>query len=152
MKAIAEAPGLTCTDLVLDHVIYIKVLEVLKNPNNVDLKEFINPRMGGFHACGIFLAVIGKRFGSADLHDLIVEAGLLGPESVNQILNGKEYNYGIRICKIIFEALQRTKLDVFEEWLQKEKKSNILTNLLESEVFAELIKKRKSTVFNIQQS
>ena len=96
-----------------------------------------------------FLAVIGKRFGSADLHDLIFEAGLLGPESVNQILNGKECNYGIRICKIIFEALQRAKLDVFEEWLQKEKKSNILTNLLESEVFAELIKKRESTAFNI---
>ena len=51
VKAIAEAPGLTCTDLVLDHVIYAKVLEVLKNPNNVDLKEFINPRMSGFHAC-----------------------------------------------------------------------------------------------------
>ena len=60
-----------------------------------------------------FLAVIGKRFGSAGLHDLIVEAHLSGPESVNQILNGKEYNYGI-------EALQRAKLDVFEEWLQKD--------------------------------
>ena len=82
--------------------------------------------MGGFYACVIFLAVIGKRFVFGGLHDLIVEARLSGPESVNQILNGKEYNYGIRICKVMFEALQRAKLDVFEEWLQKEKKSNIL--------------------------
>ena len=72
-----------------------------------------------------------------------------GPESVNQILNGKEYNYGIRIRKVIFEALKRAKLDVFEEWVQKEKKSNILTNFLECEAFTELIKKRESTMFNI---
>ena len=127
MKARAEALGLTCTDLVLDHAIYAKALEVLQNTNNADLKELINLRMGGFHACGIFLAVIGKRFGFADLHDFIVEACLSGPESVNQILNGKEYNHGIRICKVISEAL-RAKLDAFEEWIQKEKKSNILTN------------------------
>ena len=42
-----------------------------------------------------FLAVIGRRFGSAGLHDLIVEASLSGLESVNQILNDKEYNYEI---------------------------------------------------------
>ena len=143
MKAKAEALGLTCTDLVLDHAIYAKALEVLQNTNNADLKEFINLRMGGFHACGIFLAVIGKRFGSAGLHDLIAEACLSGPESVNQILNGKEYNYGIRTCKVIFEAL-----DVLEEWLQKEKKSNILTNYLECEN-VKLFEKRESTMFNI---
>ena len=96
----------------LDHGIYAKALEVLQSPNNADLKEFINFRMGGFHACRIFLAVIGKRFGSAGLHDLTVEACLSGRESVNQILNGKEYNDGIRICKVIFEALQLAKLDV----------------------------------------
>ena len=72
----------------------------------------------------------------------------VGPEEVNQILNGKEYNYVIIICKVIFEALQRAKLDVFEGWLQKEKNSNILTNFLESEVFAELIKKREPSMFN----
>ena len=36
---------------------------------------------------------------------LIVEARLSGLESVNQILNSKEYNYGTRVCKVIFEAL-----------------------------------------------
>ena len=104
--------------------------------------------MGSFHACRIFLTVIGKRFEFAGLHDLIVEARLSGPESVNQILNGKEYNYGIRICKVIFEALQRAKLDVFEEWVQKEKKSDIFTNFLECEAFTELIKKIESIMFN----
>ena len=69
---------------------------------------------------------------------------LSGPESVNQILNGKDCNHIIRLWKVIFEALQRGKLDVSEEWLQKEK-----TNFLECEVFAESIKKRESTIFYI---
>ena len=67
---------------------------------------------------------------------------------VNQILNDKEYNSGIRICKVMFEALQNAKLDMFEECLQKEKKSNILTSFLECEFFTEPIKKRESTMFN----
>ena len=45
----AETLCLTCTDLVLDHTIYSKALNVLQNPNNGDLKEFINPKMGGFN-------------------------------------------------------------------------------------------------------
>ena len=143
MKAKAEKLSLTCTGLVLDYAIYAKALEVLQNPNNADLKDFINLRMGGFHAYGSFLAVIGKRFGSAGLLDLIVEACLSGPQSVNQILNGKEYNYGIRICKVISEALQRAKLDVLEE-----RKKEQHTNFLECEAFTELIKKRESTMFN----
>ena len=148
LKAKEEAPGLTCTYLVLDHAIYSKALEVLQNPNNADLKEFINLRMGSFHGCGNVLAVICKRFESAGLHHLIVEALLSGSKSVNQILNDKEYNSGIRICKVMFEALQNAKLDMFEECLQKEKKSNILTSFLECEFFTEPIKKRESTVFN----
>ena len=148
VKAKAEAFSLTCIDLLLDHAIYAKALEVLQNLNNADLKNFINLIMGGFHACRFSLAAIGKKFGSAGLYELIVEARLSGLQSVNQILNSKEYNYVIRICKVIFEPLQRAKLDVFEKWLNKEKKSNILTNLLESEVLAELIKKRESTMFN----
>ena len=36
--------------------------------------------MGGFHACNVFLAVIGKRFGSAGFRDFIVEPRLAGPD------------------------------------------------------------------------
>ena len=104
MKDKAEALGLPCTDLELDHAIYAKAFEFLQNSNNANLKEFINLRTGGFYAC--FLA--GKRFRCAGLYDLIVEPCLLQPESVKQILNDKAYNY-----RIISEALQRTHLHVF---------------------------------------
>ena len=45
--------------------------------------------MGGFHACCIFLAVIGKRFASGDLTDIVIESGLVGPGTVEAIFKGK---------------------------------------------------------------
>ena len=83
-----------------------KALEVMLNPNNFELRDFINFQMGGFHASCIFLAVIGKRFGSAGIRDLIVEAGLTGPDSVERILMGKHYNRGIRIANLYTLSVQ----------------------------------------------
>ena len=60
MKSKSQAIGLHCSDLVLDHAIYSKALEILQNPNYTDLKQFINLRLGGFHVCLNFLAVIGS--------------------------------------------------------------------------------------------
>ena len=66
--------------------------------------------MGGFHACCIFLAVIGKRFASGGLTDIVIESGLVGPGTVEAIFKGKRYNYGIRMIKIVSEALFRLRL------------------------------------------
>ena len=65
VKEKASALGLLATDLVLDHANFIRALEVLHNRKNAELGDFINLRMGSFRACNMFLAVIGKRFGSA---------------------------------------------------------------------------------------
>ena len=75
VEAKAEVLNVTCTDLVFDQAIFTKALEVMLNPNNFELRDFINLRMGGFHVSCMFLAVIRKWFGSAGLRDLIVEAG-----------------------------------------------------------------------------
>ena len=135
--------GLTCTDLVLDHAIYSKALEAINNPINQHLKDVINLRMGGFHACGIFLAVIGKRFGSAGLKDLIIEANLAGTDSTDCILKGKHYNRGVRIMKYVYEALQRLKIEKFNEWLQTEERGNPVEKFTSSEVFNNLLQERK---------
>ena len=65
VKEKASALGLLATDLVLDRANFIRALEVLHNRKNAELGDFINLRMGSFRACNMFLAVIGKRFGSA---------------------------------------------------------------------------------------
>ena len=66
----------------------LKILEILENPNNVGLKEYIILRMS-LHAWGTFLAVIGKRFVSTCHNTLVVEESLLAAETVNQILDDK---------------------------------------------------------------
>ena len=116
VKAKPSALCLSATDLVLDHAIYMKALEVFHNRRNAKLRDFINLRIGGFHACNVFLAVIGKRFGSAGLRDLIEEAHIAGPNQAKGILKGKHYNNGIRISKIVFEALLRLKFECFQKW------------------------------------
>ena len=91
-KAKAEVLNLTETDLVLDHPVYVKTLEILLKEENSSLKEFINLRMGSFHGICIFLGVLGKRFGDVALKDIVVEAGLIGNKTVDQALKGKHYN------------------------------------------------------------
>ena len=61
IKIKAEHLCLKSADAVFDHAIYAKALEVLTNPVNEELQNFINLRMGGFHASCIFISVIGER-------------------------------------------------------------------------------------------
>ena len=144
IKIKAEQPGLKSADAVFDHGIYAKALEVLTNPVNEELQSFINLRMGGFHACCIFISVIGKRFGAAGLKDIIVEADLTATGSVEATLKGKHYNRAMRILKTVFESLQRLKLEAFESWLLTIKIIQILDEFLDSNDFRNLIEKRNA--------
>ena len=92
-------------DLVLDYAIYCKVLEVIMNTRNLELRNFVNLRMDAFHVLGIFIAVISKRFGAAGLKDVCNEASLIGIGSVDRVLKGKQCNKWVRALKIIYEAL-----------------------------------------------
>ena len=51
--------------------------------------------MDRFHACCIYLAVLGKRSGSAGLREIIVEADLAGPGNGEAVLRGKHYNQAL---------------------------------------------------------
>ena len=137
IKIKAEQLGLKSADVDFDHAISAKALEVLTNPVNEELQSFINLRMGGFHACCIFISVIGKRFGAGGLKDIIVGADLTGTGSVEATLKGKHYNPAMRILKTVFESLQRLKLDAFESWL-------LTTEFLNSNDFRNLIEKRNA--------
>ena len=100
--------------------------------------------MGGFHAICIFTAVIGKRFASAGLRDIIIEANLVGSGAVEQVLKGKSYNRTVKILKIVYEALQRLKLDEFKNWLYENSDIANLTCALESYEFSETCRYRNN--------
>ena len=139
VKAKAEALINTEVYLVLDHTIYCKALLILMEPKNIQLKNFINLRMVGFDASCIFIAVIGKRFGAAGLKDLCIEATLIGIRSVESRIRGKQYNRGVRTLNMVYEALQRLKIEAFERWLKDEQKNHILFNFLGSAELQDLI-------------
>ena len=82
----------------------------------------INLRMCWFHTIYIFLAVIGKRLGDGGLYDLIVEADIVGSTTAERVLKGEHYNYGIKVIKYVYEAMQRVKIEAFEDCLSRENK------------------------------
>ena len=133
VKEKAEALNLKETDLVLDHAIYCKAVEIVMQERNEKLRRFINLRMGGFHATCIFLGVIGKRFGDGGLKNLIVESCLLGDDQASQMLKGKDYNNGIRVHLYIAEALTRMKYEAFENWLVTKNKYGIYNELKDTD-------------------
>ena len=147
VKAKAESLGLESTDLVFDHAIYAKAVEVLTNPANKDLQSFINLRMGPFHACCIYLVVLGKRIGFAGLREIIVEADLNGPGSVEAVLRGKHYNRALRVMKTVYEALMRLKVEAFENWMHANRKYDVAAEFLESREISELLTKRTQINF-----
>ena len=79
-------------DIIFDHAIYSKALEIIMNPIHEDLRAFCNIRMGPFDAIMAFLAVIGLRFGASGLRDLAIESGVIQEGSLKAVLSRKAYN------------------------------------------------------------
>ena len=110
-KKKAETLGMETANLVLDHATYLKALDILLKDGNEKLKTFMNLKMGGFHACCSFLAVIGKRFEDAGLKDLITESDL----HLEMVLLNKSWrvnNITVR-CELLIE-----NKDIFSNWLK----------------------------------
>ena len=63
--------------------------------------------------------MIGKRFGTAGLTDIISESGTIEERSVESVLNGKAYNRAVRFRKLMFEAYMRLIWEGFVDWLEE---------------------------------
>ena len=70
-----------------------------------------------------FIAVIGRRYASAGLRDVLVEADVLAAGSVDQVLNGRHYNRAIRCLKSMFEAMWRLRWESFMRWMAEQQVS-----------------------------
>ncbi|KAG1660201.1 hypothetical protein GQR58_022123 [Nymphon striatum] len=64
------------------------------------------------------LSIIGKLFRDAGLRDLAVESGVIAEGSINKVLDGKQYNRGVRLHKLTYEALMQLVWKGFLEWLE----------------------------------
>ena len=113
IKESLKISGIACT---FDQALYAKAAEIVWK--NKEKFEGLILLLGGFHLICNFISIIGKRFGDAGLRDLLVESGTAASGSVQSILNGKQYNRGIRMHKIVYEALMRC---VVEKWQNSDK-------------------------------
>ena len=88
-----------------DQAFYAKGADiVLKLP---DTFQSIVPRLGMFQTICNFQGIIGKRFCDAGLRDLAVESEVIAEGSVDSVLDGHQYNRGVRLHKLVYESLQR---------------------------------------------
>ena len=139
-KQKAESLNLDETDLVCDHAVYSKALEVVLAEGNESLKEVINLKMGGFPMMCVFMAVIGKIYGDAGLRDLLIGSDISTEGRVEQVLRGKHYNNAMFAHLYVYESLYRLKINAFENWLIMKVKYQIFRDFAESNDVSALIR------------
>ena len=69
---------------------------------------------------------IEKRFQESDLEDILIEAHIVAPGSINCILSGNHYNRSIRANKMMYEALVRLVWKAFLEASSADKCDSVL--------------------------
>ena len=111
--------------LVFDQALYAKATEVQWKQSE-RFKDIVL-RMGVFHTACTLLSIIGKRFQDAGLRDLCVESGVIAEGSVAGVLDGRRYNRGVRIHKIMYEALMRLARQGFVAWIEENHKESKTT-------------------------
>ena len=106
--------GQVDTVITFDLAIYTKAKQIqMKFP-----EEFSGTviRLGGFHIALNFLSLLGKKFCSSGLEDLLIESGVYAAGTASAVMKGKSYNRGIRAHKLAMEALFRLMWDAFIRW------------------------------------
>ena len=97
-----------------DQAVYHKILEVkfnLLRDRGHDPFEGIIVRMGGFHVLMCLMKTIYSRFKGFGLTELLAEVGGLGGTgTIDNALKGGDVKAGIRLYKLLFEAVYRIKL------------------------------------------
>ena len=85
-------------------------------------EEFKNTviRMGGFHIALNYLSLLGKKYASSGLEDLLIESGVYAAGTTSVLMLGKSYNRGIRAHKLSMEALFRLFWQAFLQWLENQ--------------------------------
>ena len=125
--AMADQIGQTDAVVVCDLAIYAKTVEIMNKKEN-ELGRIVL-RLGAFHFACSFLGIIGKRFRDAGLENILIESDVIAAGSVNGVLEGKHYNRGIRMHKLVMEALFRIKWKNFGQWLTEQENSSAYISL-----------------------
>ena len=93
---------------VFDQAIYAKAFEV--NCKEYEKFKLMVLRLGTFHIHGTLISIIGKRFLHPGQKELFIEARVVAEGCVFAVLEGRNYNRGVRVQKLAYEAFMRVAL------------------------------------------
>ena len=96
----------------VDQAIYHKVLDAMFKMEHEGSSVFheVIPRMGGFHIVLCMIRTIFSRYKNAGIVELLSAAGLGGRGTIINALQGGDTKVAISLCKMLFEALLRYKI------------------------------------------
>ena len=108
----------------MDQAIYPKAQQIRWQNNSFNEQLFI--RLGDFHISMAYLGIIGKRFQDSGFEDILIEADMVAPGSINGILSSYHYNVIIRVNKMMYEVLERRRRKAFLEGLSADECDSVL--------------------------
>ena len=91
--------------LLFDQTLYAKATEVQWKQSERFKDILLRVRV--FQTAYTLLSIIGKRFQDAVLRDLCVGSDVIAEGSVAEVLDGRRFNRGVRLHKLMYEALMR---------------------------------------------
>lgn len=115
-QAISAIVGQTDTIITFDLAIYIKAKQLQWRFSTEFSKVVV--RVGGFHIALNYLALMGEKYASSGLDDLLVESGVYGAGAVSALMKGKAYNRGVCAHKLPMEAFFCLLWQAFLNWCQ----------------------------------
>ena len=77
-----------------------------------------------FHTACTMLTITGKRFHDAGLRNLCVESGVIAEGSVAEVLQGRSFSSGVRLHKLVYEALMRLAWQGFRACIEENYKQS----------------------------
>ena len=89
--------------LVMDQDIHSKAQQI--RWQNDLFKDRLVIRVGDFHTSMTYLDTIGKCFQYSGFEDILIEADIIAPSSINGILREHHYNRIIKANKMMYEAI-----------------------------------------------
>ncbi|KAK3097137.1 hypothetical protein FSP39_006702 [Pinctada imbricata] len=85
-------------------------------------------RLGGFHMLSCYIASIGKLWADGGLRDLLVDSGVYAGNTVEHMLNWKEFNRGVRALTLVFETLVTLQYQAFWNWCFQQERLNEISD------------------------
>ena len=90
---------------VFDQAIYSKAIEI-KWKEQEKFSSCVS-MMGMFHMLVMYMHILSKRFCDAGVRDVLIQSSIIAEGSVDKVLCGKMYYRGVRMYKLMYEAITR---------------------------------------------